>query len=68
MMKPRDKKIYIKNLYTDKLETRYSIKSIMQSTLLTLSTLILVSNRIRIENDEIQKKERKKRDEIENKD
>lgn len=59
-MKPRDKKIYIKNLYTDKLETRYSIKSIMQSTLLTLSTLILVSNRIRIENDEIQKKERKK--------
>lgn len=60
MMKPRDKKIYIKNLYTDKLETRYSIKSIMQSTLLTLSTLILVSNRIRIENDEIQKKERKK--------
>lgn len=68
MMKPRDKKIYIKNLYTDKLETRYSIKSIMQSTLLTLSTLILVSNRIRIENDEIQKKERKKRDEIGNKD
>lgn len=67
-MKPRDKKIYIKNLYTDKLETRYSIKSIMQSTLLTLSTLILVSNRIRIENDEIQKKERKKRDEIGNKD
>lgn len=60
MMKPCDKKIYIKNLYTDKLETRYSIKSIMQSTLLTLSTLILVSNRIRIENDEIQKKERKK--------
>lgn len=68
MMKPRDKKIYIKNLYTDKLETRYSIKSIMQSTLLTLSTLILVSNRIRIENDEIQKKERKKRDKIGNKD
>lgn len=68
MMKPRDKKIYIKNLYTDKLETRYSIKSIMQSTLLTLSTLILVSNRIRIENDEIQKKEKKKRDEIGNKD
>lgn len=68
MMKPRDKKIYIKNLYTDKLETRYSIKSIMQSTLLTLSILILVSNRIRIENDEIQKKERKKRDEIGNKD
>lgn len=68
MMKPRDKKIYIKNLYTDKLETRYSIKSIMQSTLLTLSTLILVSNRIRIENDEIQKKERKKKDEIGNKD
>lgn len=68
MMKPRDKKIYIKNLYTDKLETRYSIKSIMQSTLLTLSTLILVSNKIRIENDEIQKKERKKRDEIGNKD
>lgn len=68
MMKPRDKKIYIKNLYTDKLETRYSIKSIMQFTLLTLSTLILVSNRIRIENDEIQKKERKKRDEIGNKD
>lgn len=68
MMKSRDKKIYIKNLYTDKLETRYSIKSIMQSTLLTLSTLILVSNRIRIENDEIQKKERKKRDEIGNKD
>lgn len=68
MMKPRDKKIYIKNLYTDKLETRYSIKSIMLSTLLTLSTLILVSNRIRIENDEIQKKERKKRDEIGNKD